>query len=135
MPSIRDVAIGQKISFEVYPSAQYGNNFKNVTLAAFLDANLVRILGFDLIAAHQNVYPTLPAGTPNDPSQYSYVRVEFEGGQHQYIGIPWIREGSVVVNNGQKATLVFQNIDQRRLERIIEACKMNNEVPDSVVLE
>lgn len=135
MASIRDVQIGQKISFEIYPTAQFGNNFQNVTLAAFLDANLVRILGFDIISNHQNVYPSLPAGVPNDPTQYSYVRIEFESGQHQYLGIPWIREDSVIVNTGQKATLVFQDIDQRRLQRIIDACAANNERPDSVVLE
>lgn len=130
--NINDVNIGQKISFELYPAHIYGNNFRNVTLTALIDSTLANALGFDVVAAHQNVYPSLPAGTPNDPTQYSYFRVSMDNGETMVLGTPWVRESSIVINSGNTLTMVFQDIDEARKNRIIAACRANNETPDHV---
>ena len=132
---ITDISIGQKVTFEVYPSAQFGYSFKDVTIAAFIDASIAMSLGTDLIALHQNVYPSLPAGTPDDPMQYSYVMVKNYNNESTILGIPWIRESTIVVNSGSTLTLVFQDIDERRKDRIIEGCLRNNERPTHVTFE
>ncbi|AEH03473.1 hypothetical protein AVT69_gp047 [Pseudomonas phage PhiPA3] len=129
---IQTVPIGTKISFELYPSSQYGNNFQNVTLAATMDSRLAQKLGFDPIAAHQNVWPSLPSGVPNDATQYNYFQVDFDNGSSQILGIPWIRADSLTIHNGKTLTLVFEDIDETRKDRIIKAVKAQNENPSSV---
>jgi len=131
MANIQDISIGAKISFELYPSAQYGNNFQNVTLTLVCNSDIARVLGLDIISANQQVYQSLPAGTPNDPTQFEYFQVSFGDNQTVLLAAPWIREGTLVVHNSKKLTLVFDDIDERRKDRIIAACKAQNETPSS----
>lgn len=134
MATLQEIPIGTKISFELYPAAQYGNNYQNVTLKTTMDADTARGLGFDIIAAHLAVYPSLPAGaTPNDATQYNYFRIAFDNGDTQILGVPWIRAGSLSVHNGKDLTLTFLDIDETRKERILAAVKAQNENPNSVV--
>lgn len=132
MATIQEIPIGTVISFEVYPSAQYGNNFKAVTLQAVFDANIARMLGFDVVAANQNVYQSLPSGTPVDPTQYNYFQIRYSSGETQILGIPWIRVGTLSVHDGKRLTMVFDDIDETRKDRIIAAVKAQGENPTSV---
>lgn len=132
MATIQDIAIGTKISFELYPSAQYGNNFQNVTLTAIFNSDIARMLGVDIIAANQQVYSSLPSGTPNDPTQYDYFQVKFSNGDSTILGTPWVRQGTLEIHNGKKLTMIFEDIDERRKDRIVAACKAQGENPNSV---
>lgn len=129
--NLQEVPIGTVISFEVYPSAQFGNSFQAVTLKAIFDSNLARMLGFDYIAANQQVYATLPAGTPSDPTQYNYFQVQLASGELQILGVPWIREGTLSIHNGKDLYLTFTDIDETRKNRIIAACLGVGERPTS----
>lgn len=60
MTTIYDVRIGQRVSFEVYPAAVLGNNFKDVRLEGIISARTAASYGMDIQALHANVYPTLP---------------------------------------------------------------------------
>lgn len=131
MATLQEIPIGSVISFEVYPSTQYGNNYKSVTLQAVFDSNIARMLGFDYIAANQNVYQTLPAGTPIDPTQYSYFQIAYASGATEILGVPWIRANSLTINNGKRLTLVFDDIDETRKNRIVAAVLAQNEKPSS----
>lgn len=132
MANLQEIPIGTVISFEVYPSAQYGNNFQAVTLQAVFDSNIARQLGFDFIGANQSVYQSLPSGTPNDPTQYNYFQIKYASGETQILGAPWIRAGTLSIHNGKKLTLVFDDLDQTRKDRIIAAVKAQGENPSSV---
>lgn len=132
MATIQEIPIGTVISFEVYPSAQYGNNFKAVTLQAVFDANIARMLGFDVVSANQNVYQSLPPGTPVDPTQYNYFQIRFASGETQILGVPWIRAGTLSVHNGKRLTMVFDDFDETRKDRILAAVKAQGENPNSV---
>lgn len=132
MATIQEIPIGTVISFEVYPSAQYGNNFKAVTLTAVFDAGIARMLGFDVVGANQNVYQSLPSGTPVDPTQYNYFQIRFSSGETQILGIPWIRTGTLSVHNGKRLTMVFDDFDEIRKDRILAAVKAQGENPTSV---
>ena len=131
MANIQDISIGAKISFELYPAAQYGSNFKNVTLTAIFNSDIARMLGMDVIATNQQVYQSLPSGTPNDPTQFDYFQVSFSGGETMILGGPWIREGTLVIHNGKKLTLVFEDIDERGKDLVIAACKAHGRAPSS----
>ncbi|ARV76697.1 hypothetical protein PHABIO_66 [Pseudomonas phage Phabio] len=131
MANIQDVSIGAKISFELYPAAQFGNNFQNVTLTAIFNSTIANALGLDVIANNQQVYQSLPAGTPNDPTQYDYFQVKFSSGETVILGAPWVRAGTLIVHNGKRLTLVFEDIDETRKDRIVAACLAQNERPSS----
>ncbi len=129
---ISELEVGQKVSFEIYPSHIHGSTFNNVTISAFFDYKLANALGFDIISAHNMVFPSLPIGIPNDPTQYNYVQVTSESGKTLILGTPWIINNTIVVGNGRKLTLVFQDINETRKGRIINAIKHINEVPDNI---
>lgn len=133
MANIQDISIGSKISFELYPAAQYGNNYQGVTLTAIFNSDIARMLGFDIIAANQQVYSSLPDGSvPNDPTQFDYFQVSFGGGDTAILGAPWIRGGTLVVHDGKKLTMVFDDLDERRKDRILAACLAQGEKPSSI---
>lgn len=133
MPSIYDVQIGQRFSFEVYPTSIIGNNFQDVRLEGILSARAAASYGVDIEALHANVYPTLPEGTvPNDPFQYSYIRIQYPSGEYGVIGIPWIRPESIVLSQGGKVMLTFDDKTQVDLDRILLALSSNGYRPDDV---
>lgn len=132
---ITELEVGQKVSFEVYPAHIYGSNFNNVTITAFFDYSLANALGVDVIATHGIVYPSLPSGTPNDATQYSYVQVRTDSGETVILGTPWIRDSTINILDGKKLTLVFQGINDTRMKRIIDAVKYINETPDHITFE
>lgn len=133
MPSIYDVQIGQRFSFEVYPTSIIGNNFQDVRLEGILSARAAASYGVDIEALHANVYPTLPQGSaPNDPFQYSYIRIQYPSGEYAVLGIPWIRQESIAISNGGKLTLSFEDKTQVDLDRILMALSSNGYRPDAV---
>lgn len=97
---------GEVVSFEVYPTSVLGNDFKNLTVAAILDAETARTAipgGFDAPAMHANVFNSLPEGTPNNYNRYYYVKLKHPNGTFRILGIPWIKPESItsiVVNRG-----------------------------------
>lgn len=138
MTQITDIAEGTRVSFEVIPDAYLSNEFKDVTLEGVVTAKVARQLGHDLDAAHQNVYPSLIAAgvsLPNDPRQYNYAYVTFSNGEFTFVGVPWIRPGTIVSSSGKTLGLIFQNRDDRRRRRILEALSAIGETPDTQTWE
>lgn len=133
MPSIYDVTIGQRFSFEVYPVAVLGNAYKDVRLEAIVSARTAASYGVDIQALHANVYPSLPPGsTPNDPFQYNYVRIEHVSGEFEVIGIPWIRQETIEISAGGKITIVFNDKTSSDLDHILLALSSNGYSPDDI---
>lgn len=135
MLNISDIEVKQKISFEVYPIAQLGNVFQNVTYCGSFDAQLASVLNFDIAANHGAMYPSLPAGTPSDYTQYTYCRVQMPSGEFQILAHEWIRPGSVILAEGQTGTLKFYNINRSVFDKLILACRVNGKAPDAATLE
>jgi len=136
MPSIYDVQIGQRFSFEVYPTSIIGNNFQDVRLEGILSARAAASYGFDIEALHANVYPTPPQGSaPNDPFQYSYIRIQYPSGEYAIVGVPWIRQESIVISSGGTIHLTFDDKTQSDLDRILMALSSNGYRPDDVKVQ
>lgn len=93
---ITSALIGQYISFNVFPSALLGNGFQRVKVLAILDGETAALFT-DIYPLHAAVYPTLPGGVQNDPLKYGWVKIQFENGSTQVLGIPWIDAGTVTV--------------------------------------
>ena len=87
------------VSFSVWPTAVLNSQYKNVKVLAVIDSSTARDLGTGVDEIHANVFGSLPSGTPNDPDAYLYVRIEFPSGQRQILGLPWIKESSIVLSD------------------------------------
>jgi len=133
MPSIYEVQIGQRFSFEVYPTAILGNHFRDVKLEGILSARSAASYGVDIAALHANVYPTLPSGSvQNDPFTYGYIRIQFPSGEFSVVGIPWIRQDTVQVASGGRIVLAFEDKTQVDLDRMLMALSSNGYRPDDI---
>lgn len=132
MTAITDVNIGQRFSFQVYPTAIIGNTFTDVIMEGIISADVARAYGIDVDSLHANVYPTLPAGVPNDPRQYSWVMVRQANGERTVLGVPWIRQETIVLSTGRTLTLTFQDRTQVSYDRIMLQLSAVGEKPDLV---
>lgn len=98
--SVQDKLIPKStVSFSVYPTAVLPSSYKNVKVLGIIDDTTARALGHSVEEKHVNVYPSLPAGTPDDPTAYMYVRIQHASGELETLGLPWIRESTIVSMN------------------------------------
>ena len=85
--------IGKTISFKLYPEAIISDDFTDVLLEGI--TNWQQVSFIDPIQKHVNVYPTLPAGTPNDYRGYLYAIVRLPlSNETTAVGLPWINEST-----------------------------------------
>lgn len=111
-------------SFSLYPQAILGNGFKNITVQAKLDYQTALAFG-DIDALHINVFPSLPAGTPNRPQDFEYLLLRTENGDSTVIGIPWIIEETVELVESLKINALIDGVGSADIERI-RACLSQN---------
>lgn len=96
-------------SFEVYPSAILGNNFNNVTVTGIIDGETAsRII--DVHSLHAQIYPAVSPGTPDDPLAYDYITFRAESGIVTALGIPWIREDTVISSESNTLQVMVSNV-------------------------
>lgn len=74
---------------------------------------------------HINVYPFLPAGTPNNPADYAYLKILTASGQETAIGIPWIKETSIQEVSYKKAIVEIEPVALEDAGRITAALIKN----------
>lgn len=103
---------GAVVSFDVYPTATLGNNFKNVRIDGILDADLTRYVnGYDAPAMHNIVFPTLPQGScPDNFAAYSYLKVTHANGEVSVVGVPYINMSTLVSKSVDSAVIKVSGI-------------------------
>ena len=111
-------------NFEVYPVPILGNNFKGVTVLALMDRETAA-KEMDPQAMHINVYPYLPAGTPNDPNGYDYVKIKTTANIVTILGLAWIKPESVQLVSSQTVTVKIGNVSANDIPRIRNALVQN----------
>ena len=111
-------------SFDVYPSQLLGNDFQNVTVLSILDFDTA-LQFMDVPALHTNVFPTLPAGTPDDPAAYDYVKIKTASGQNTILGIPWINQATIALVESRKMTIVIDGVSAADVDRARNALAQN----------
>lgn len=116
--------IGKTYNFDVYPVTVLGNNFKNVTVLAILDRDTANQF-VETQPMHINVYPYLPAGTPNNPGAYNWLKLRLASGQNTVIGIPWIVDNTVVEVTSKTAKVVIEGVSADDLPKIRNALSSN----------
>lgn len=111
-------------SFDLHPSSILGTGFKNVTVQAILDYHAALAFA-DLDALHVNVFPHLPAGTPNRPQDFDYLWIRTQNGDTTIIGIPWIVEETIELVESLKMNVVIDGVGSIDIERV-RACLSQN---------
>ena len=111
-------------SFDVYPAALLPTSFNNVTIMAIMDTATANQY-IDTMAMHVQVYPTLPAGTINDPNGYDYVKVQTATGNTAILGMAWINPSTVQLIQSSTITAVITNVSAADIPRIQNALAQN----------
>lgn len=113
------------VSFDLYPVAMLGIGYKNATLLAVMDAASARSCGVDPVAAHANVFPTLPVGTPNKYNGYPWLKLKLASGQITAIGLPWIKDETFVEVSVKTMRLTIENVAAADQAKVLEALSSN----------
>lgn len=83
-----------KYSFEVYPASILKMDFTDATSLGVVSESIARKF-VNTRELHVNVYPYLPAGSPNDPTAYGWLGVRLSTGVETFIGVAWIKPDTI----------------------------------------
>lgn len=128
------LVFGNTLSFEVYPAAVLGARFDNVKVMGVFDKDTAR-MWIDPDAMHVNVYPTLPESTPDDPSQYQFVKLKHSNGHITILGVPWIREDTIEISQRGTLTLSVKDVGPVDKDRIVRALAANGYQVDKLSIK
>lgn len=112
-----DISIGDTISFSVFPSAIIGTTFDYCQITAVLDYDTVKNF-IDVDSLHSNVIPTLPENSPDNPSQYPYLKILLPSEQYTYIGLPWIDLRSLIKHQESRIKFIIERVGSEDLNKI-----------------
>lgn len=124
MLNISQLPLNSTVTFDFYPSQVLGTGVKRAKVLAILDAATAAVW-IDPIALHANVFPFLPVGTPNSFDAYPYVKLKLQSGEITFVGLPWIREETLVLSTTQKMQLTIDSVTPEDQDRIIKALSAN----------
>ena len=110
--------IDDVVTFDVYPSDLLGTKYHHCKVKAILDYDSVRQAGVDPDALHVKVFASLPVGTPNDPQAYQWLKIQLVSGEYDYIGIPWVKADTIVVNTTTTVTVTYRNVSPNDVQKI-----------------
>lgn len=122
MPTV--LQVNSKYSFDVYPSTIIGSDFKSVTVVGIVTPHIARTY-VDLEALHVQVFPYLPAGTPNSATGYDYAIIKTTSGKTTVIGLPWIKSDTIVLVESGTIYVEVGDVTSDDLEKISNALVAN----------
>lgn len=111
------IKLNDTVSFQLYPSAIIGTVFNHCKITGVLDYDTAKAFQ-DIDALHANVYPTLPSNTPDDPRQYSFLKVLLPSGDTTIIGLPWVKEDSLIKHDQSRVRFTIENVSADDLKNI-----------------
>jgi hypothetical protein len=111
-------------SFDVYPSTILGSEYQNCTVMSYMDYETA-LQQADIPAIHTQVYPYLPSGTPDDPSQYDYIKIKMSDGSTVILGIAWINLSSVTEIDSVKFNVVIEGVASSDVTKLRNALSQN----------
>ena len=101
-------------SFKIYPSVVLGNDFTNVVVEDILSRATAE--AFEKVTTlHALVYPYLPAGTPDDPDSYDYLKIRHPSGVTRIIAVQWIQMDTVEEIRATNCYVKLENFTPSKL--------------------
>lgn len=116
--------IKKTYSFRVYPAGILGNNFDNVTVLGILDRATAQTIT-NITTKHPLIYPTLPSGSPEDPDDYTYLKIRFESGDITAIAQEWIQPNSIQLVEEATCVVRLQQFSPAKLTLLREVLSAN----------
>lgn len=106
-----DFQAGETYSFQTFAPGLLGNNFQNILVKAVLDADTAALFA-DIQALHRQLWPYINQANPalvNDPTQYTYLRLQGISGDAQIIAVQWIDPASITSIANQTLYITIPN--------------------------
>lgn len=101
-----NLSIKQSYDFSLLASGILGLGYKNATVMAIMDYDSAKLVN-DVTTMHSQVYKNLPAGTPRNPADLTYVKIKTASGDVRAVAMDWIASEPVIVTS--KTVLVKIN--------------------------
>ncbi len=120
----KDIALRDVVSFSLYDNTTIGTVFTRVKLLGVVDyATAAQTI--DPVALHEDIITNLPEGSVDDPTQYSYLKLELENGAVTYVGMPWVDESTLTKVGESKLQVTLSNMNVDDVPNIIAALNAN----------
>lgn len=132
--SLDQVPTGSTVSFETFAPQIIGAVIKDAVVLAHLDVETVRMLGGDPYSKHAQIYPLLPTGVVDNAGEYMYLKLQLVSKEFAYIGLPWIREETIVSTKRRRAQVVIEDVGPSDVSEISLALTSNGFSKHSVTL-
>lgn len=135
MSVMEKLVVGNVVSFSTHAQPILGVNNDNLVVQAILDKESASVYSTDINSLHKNLYSYLPVGTPQDPTDYLFVKLKDTGGNVKVLGIPWIDEDTLTVVERGNLQITIPNVTFEDRENIIKAITAIGFKPTTVILE
>lgn len=116
--------IKKTYNFELYPSSILGNNFQRVTVLGIIDRETAETFT-NITTKHPLVFPYLPSGTPNDPDDYTYLKIRHESGIITAIAVEWIQPQTIELVENIDAMVRINNFSPSQISLLREVLVAN----------
>ena len=113
------------ISFDTLAPSILGTKFERVKVLGVLDSASAAQLGVDVVAMHRNIFPLLPAGTPDQIDAAPYLKLQLANGTFTAVSLNWINLDTVTVFESTSAAFTVSNIGPSDITRITDILKAN----------
>ncbi len=118
--------IGSVISLETYAPEYLGTGYRRVKVLSILDhqdaARYAKIA-----TLHATVLPQLPAGTPSDYTELSYLKIRLNNGEVTALALPWITNESItVVDEYRRVRVVIDQVSVEEEDKLRRLLTSNN---------
>lgn len=119
---------GTKYSLQLYGINENENTYSGVVLGISAASILPTAVSTNAVITHNNIWGSLPVETQNaidnNYASYMYVILELEDTKElRYIGLPWIKDGSLVEITDEVTTIILSSLtteDKVKLQPLLE---------------
>jgi len=98
MTKLADIKTGQTITFKL-ATTLLKDEYQSVVVKGRAVSYEIAMNYEDVASTHENIYSTLPDGTPRYATDYEYMLVKTQAGATKAIGIPWIIDDIKVIES------------------------------------
>lgn len=119
-------ALGDRITFQVYPLALYGDIFSNCVATDIISGTTAKKFGIDPDAEHARAYPYLPTGSVlDDAYSYRWCVLTLIDNSQRVIGLPWIKVDTITVVTTLNALVTISGVGDGDIQKIRLALSSN----------
>jgi hypothetical protein len=116
------LSVNRRYSFSVYANSVLGSTYRNARLVSIMDYKSALAFA-NIPLLHHQVFPYLPANTPEAASKYTYYLFVVND-RNVILADVWIVNDSVVESSGVDYVLKLQNPTSEQLSQIRDQLRL-----------